>query len=211
MKFERENLKSKKNYYLILIFIEISIYFSLFYLNIHWIFLILIFPFLVLEIISNKRCLNRQKNFIKKIEFRENELICIHLKETETHIPYEKLIYSFREIKFEKNKSEIEIREKKRFKSKLIGRLYINNWKTIFEIKDNLVERKIIRIKFRPEGFWSKYGGLTADIVLISTTLAMGEVADNTGDFDTASDLKSISYNSNFNSLQKKHENKASS
>jgi hypothetical protein len=211
MKFERNNLKSKKNFYLILISLELATYASLFYLKIHWIFLVLIFPFLILEIISNKRCLNRQKNFIKEIEFRENEIVCKHLNDSTTRISYKKLIYSFREIKFEKDKSEIEIREKKRIRSKLIGRLHINNWKAIFEIRNALVEKKIVRIKFRPEGFWSKYGGLTADIVIISTALAVGEVANLSGDINTASDMTNIALETNLSSLNKKHENKASS
>ena len=211
MKFNRDNLKSKKNYYLILILIELGIYIALFYTNIHWVLLILTFPFLVIEIISNKRCLNRQKNFIKEIEFLENELVCKHLNGNKSKIPFEKLIYSYREIKFEKDKSEIEIREKKRLKSKLVGRLHINNWTTIFEIKNALCERKIVRVKYRPEGFWSKYGGLTADIVITTTVITVGEIAEITGDTQGAYQADKIAFMSDFNNLHKKHKDKASS
>lgn len=112
MIFKRDNLKNKKNFYLILIITEITIYRSLFFINIHWLFLILIliFPFLIIELISNKRCLKRQKNFIKEIEFHENKLSCFHLKDSTTSIDFNDLIFSFREIKFEKDKSEIEIK-----------------------------------------------------------------------------------------------------
>jgi len=76
-------------------------------------------------------------------------------------------VYSFREIKFEKDKSEIEIKEKKRITNKLIGRLNIKDWQTIFEIKNALAEKKIKRIEFQPEGFLSKYGWSLAEITLI--------------------------------------------
>ncbi|MEL0649938.1 hypothetical protein V6246_00805 [Algibacter sp. TI.3.09] len=117
--------------------------------------------------ISNIRCLNRQKSFIKAIEFKGSTLVCAHFNGKKTKISYDNLVYSFREIKFEKDKSEIEIKEKKRITNKLIGRLNINDWQTIFEIKNALAEKKIKRIEFQPEGFWSKYGWSLAELTLI--------------------------------------------
>jgi len=134
MKFQRDNLKSKTKYYLVLILLEIFGFTYLFFTEIRWIFLVLIFPFLIIEITSNARCLNRQNNFIKEIEFKENKLVCIHANNKKTIIEYTKLIYSFREIKFEKDKSELEIKIKGRIKNKLVGRIHINNWKNILEM-----------------------------------------------------------------------------
>ncbi|UOK42173.1 MULTISPECIES: hypothetical protein [Flavobacterium] len=194
MTYSRDNLKNKKVYYLSIILVEFVIYFSLFFFNVHWLILTLIFPFLIIELISNKRCLNRQKNFIKSIEFTDNQIICTHLKNNKTEIPHEKLIFSFREIKFEKDRSEIEIKLKGNYRNKLIGRIHIKNWKNIFEIKDELIKRKVTRVKFKPEGFWSKYGGLTADVVILTSTLTFSEVAEATGDFQDATDLKQIAF-----------------
>ena len=206
MIFKRDNLKNKKNFYLTLIVVEIAIYISLFFTNIHPFFLILMFPFLIIELISNKRCLKRQTNFIKQIEFHKSKMLCIHLNDSKTSIDFNDLIFSFRDIKFEKDKSEIEIKTKGRFRNKLIGRIHIKNWKNIFEIKNELLNNEIIRVKFRPEGFWSKYGGLTADIVITTSALAVGKLADFTGDTQTVNSARDIAFQTDFNSLHKKHE-----
>jgi hypothetical protein len=206
MIFKRDNLKNKKNFYLILIIAEITVYISLFFTNIHWFFLILIFPFLIIELISNKRCLKRQTNFIKEIEFHKNKMTCVHLNDSKTSIDFKYLIFSFREVKFETDKSEIEIKTKGRLRNKLIGRIRINNWKNIFEIKNELLNNKVVRVKFRPEGFWSKYGGLTADIVITTSALAVGELADFAGDAQTANNVRDIAFETDFDSLHKKYE-----
>ena len=99
------------------------------------------------------------------MEFKNDRIICTHLKNNKTEIFLEKLIFSFREVKFEKEKSEIEIKEKGKIVNKLIGRIHIKNWKNIFGIKNELIERKVLRIEFKPEGFWSKYGESTFELV----------------------------------------------
>lgn len=101
--------------------------------------------------ISNIRCLNRQKSFIKAIEFKGSTLVCAHFNGKKAKISYDNLVYSFREIKFEKDKSEIEIKEKKRITNKLIGRLNIKDWQTIFEIKKRFSrkENKTNRVSTR--------------------------------------------------------------
>ena len=211
MIFKRTNQKSKRNYYTILIVIETLLYIGLFFLDIHWIFLILIFPFYVLETVSNKRCLNRQKNFITTLETHDEFLECNHINGKKSIIPYNQLSYSFREIKFEKDKSEIEIKKKKWLGSKLIGRIHINNWDNIFDIIKEFQNKKITRVKFKPEGFWSKYGGLTADIVITSSALAIGEVAEIVGSADLASDARDIAFESEFHSQKKDQSVKNSS
>lgn len=205
MIFERDNLKNKKNFYLILILIEIGCYILLFYASIHWFFLVLTFPFLCIELISNQRCLKRQKNFIKSIEFNEDELTCNHFNTSKSSINYNDLIFSFREIKFEKDKSEIEIKRKGKFRNRLIGRIHIDYWKDIIAIKNQFLDKNIIRVKFKPEGFWSKYGGITADVIITSTGLVVGEVADLSGDVSGGMEARYVSSQSNFESLHKDH------
>jgi len=210
MIFKRDTLKNKENYYLILIVVEIILYIGLFFTSIHWFFLILIFPFLAIEIISNKRCSKRQKNFIKEIEFNDEELICTHKSGNKTEIDYNKLLFSFREIKFEKDKSEIEIKKKGKIRNKLIGRLHIKEWKAIFDIKNEFLTKEITRVKFRPEGYWSKYAGITADIVITGSALAAGELSDLAGNSQNASELRNVAFQVDLNSLHKEHKNGAS-
>ena len=111
------------------------------------------------------RCLIRQNKLITQIEFKETILICNHLNNTQTSIDFKELIFSYREKKFEKEKSEIEIKKKGKFVDKLIGRIHIKDWKNIFDIKNELVKNGIARVEFNPEGFWNKYGVLTAELI----------------------------------------------
>jgi hypothetical protein len=179
--FERENLSNKQHYYKILIIIELLLLIALFYFKLHWFFLILALPILCIDLYSNKRCLNRQQNYIIKVEFNDRRIICTHLNNYKTVIPFENIKFSIREIKFEKNKTEIEIKQKKFLKSKLIGRLHIDNWSDLFEIKKVFLKNSITQVQYRPEGFWSKYGVLSADILITSAAIGMSEI---TGDFN---------------------------
>jgi len=190
--FERDNLNNKQNYYKALILVEILAIIALFYFNINWFIILLAFPTLLLDIYSNKRCLNRQKNFIKSIEFQEGKIICTHVKNNQTLIPFDKLKFSIREEKFEKDKTEIEIKFKKALKSKLLGRLHINNWSNLFDLKEEFLKKSVTQIKYRPEGFWSKYGVLTADIVITGTAMAASTFADGNGGFNTSKSLDNV-------------------
>lgn len=186
--FERENLSNKQHYYKILIIIELLLLIALFYFKLHWFFVILALPIVCVDLYSNKRCLNRQQNYIKKIEFNDRKIICTHLNKFKTVIPFEDIKFSIREIKFEKNKTEIEIKQKKFLKSKLIGRLHIDNWSDLFEIKKEFLKNSITQVKYRPEGFWSKYGVLSADILITSAAIGMSEI---TGDFSNLGQIVS--------------------
>lgn len=181
MKFIRSNQKNKRLYYQGLIAIELLALISLYILNIHWGILVIITPITLIDLWSNFRCANRQKKFIQEIEIGTDKITCLLATKELIHIPIEKCLFSIREKKFEIEKTEIEIRQKRLVKSKLIGRLHIKNWEMIPEIKNELIKNQVTQIKYRPEGYWSKYGTLTADVVLTGTALAVGEVAGLTG------------------------------
>ena len=174
-RFDRDNLKNKQNYYKILIIIELLLLLTLCYFKINWIFIILIFPIICIDLYSNKRCLNRQKNFIKSVEFDGKNIIWTHFKNNKTILPYKDVKFSIREVKFEKNRMEIELKQKKFLKSKLIGRLHINNWSNLVEIKNEFIKNSIVQIKYRPEGFWSTYGIFATDIVITTTAIGFSE------------------------------------
>ncbi len=205
MIFKRDNLNNKTTYYLSIIFVEVVIYSGLFFTNLHGLILLLVFPLLLIEIISNKRCYNRQKKFITEIQLYSDHLTCIHRDTTKIRIEFRDLIFSFREIKFEKDKSEIEIKQRKRFRNKRIGRLNIQHWKNIFEIKHEFQKNNLTRVVFKPEGFWSKYGGITADVVITTAAYSFGSVAEFNGDIESANDLKGIANDTDFHDLHKEH------
>jgi len=190
MTFKRDNNKNKKLYYELFVLIELTLLISLYYFDVHWAILLLVTPIFLIDAWSNIRCANRQKKYIKNIEITPNGIRCLLFTNKVESIPYDKCLFSIHEKKFEKEKTEIEIRQKRVLKSRLIGRLHINNWKQIFEIKNELIKNNYTQIKYRPEGYWSKYGTLTADVVITGTALTFGEVAEMAGDFQTASNLR---------------------
>ena len=192
MIFKRNNNKTKKLYYQLFVVIELLLLIGLYYYNVHWAILVIITPTVLIDSWSNIRCANRQKKYIKEIEIKVNSISCLLATGKTETIPIEKCLFSIREQKFEKDKTEIEIRVKRLLKSRLIGRLHISNWSHIFEIKNNMIKNHVTQVKYRPEGYWSKYGTLTADIVITGTALAVSEIADLTGDSITANNLDDI-------------------
>ena len=192
MTFKRYNDKNKKLYYRLFILNELAILAALFYFDIHWGVLLISTPIILMDAWSNLRCLNRQKRYIKEIQINENGITCELANRKTVEISHEKCLFSIRDVKYEKEKTEIEIRLKLLIKSRLIGRLHISNWNQIFEIRDELAKNKITQIKYRPEGYWSKYGTLTADIILTGTALAIGEIAETSGDHNTANAVEDI-------------------
>ncbi len=185
--FKRDNDKNKRLYYQLFILIELSLLFGLYYLHLHWALLLLLTPVILLDAWSNLRCANRQKKFIKEIQIAAKGIECKLANGQTDKIPFKKALFSIREQKFEKEKTEIEIRVKRLLKSRLVGRMHIKHWTQIFEIKDELARLRYQQIKYRPEGYWSKYGTLTADIAITSAALALGELADISGNSVTAS------------------------
>ncbi|MCE7992930.1 MAG: hypothetical protein HEP71_13155 [Roseivirga sp.] len=190
MVFKRDNNKNKSLYYQIYIVVELFILFLLYYYGIHWFLLLLLTPTILLDTWSNMRCARRQKKFIREIEITDEGIKCVLANKSSQSIPIEKCLFSIREKKFEKEKTEIEIRSKRLLKSKLIGRLHIKHWSQIPEIKNELLKHSITQIKYRPEGYWSKYGTLTADVVITTTAFTIAAVADVSGDLGTASGLR---------------------
>lgn len=192
MQFSINQNKNKYKYYIIFILIELAILMGLYVFIPVSVYLILFLtPFVLIDLWSNYRCARRQKNYIQKISINTSEIQCVFANNRSKKIPLSKSLFSIREIRFEKEKTEIEIREKHRVGSKLIGRLPLYNWPNIFEIKEQLSQNAVTQISYRPEGFWSKYGILTADTVITGSALTVGVLADLKGDSTFASDLKS--------------------
>lgn len=191
MIFKRDNTEHKRMYYSIFAVVEVCVLIVMYYFEMHWAILCLATCVVFIDAWSNFRCANRQKKYIREIQINEHGIQNILATNKVEYIELEKCLFSIREKAFEKEKTEIEIREKRLLKSRLIGRLHISNWSKIDEIKQSLITNGITQIKYRPEGYWSKYGTLTVDVVITGTAIVVGEVAEQAGDFKTASDLKS--------------------
>lgn len=192
MTFKRDNNKNKKLYYQLFVVVEIMILIGLYYFGIHWFILLLSTPIFLMDAWSNIRCANRQKKFIAEIEINEQGLTCTLANNRIEKIPHDKSLFSIREKKFEKDRTEIEIRQKRHLRSRLIGRIHIKNWKDIFEIKNELIRNNIAQVKYRPEGYWSKYGTLTADVAITGAALTTASVALMAGDTQIARGLSEV-------------------
>ncbi len=191
MTFQRDNDKNKNLYYRIYILVELTILVLLYYYHIHWFILFFATIIILLDVWSNIRCARRQKRFIREIEISDQGISCRLANKTTVQIPKEKCLFSIREKKFEKERTEIEIRQKRTLRSKLIGRMHIKHWQQIFEIKEALIQHQVSQIRYRPEGYWSKYGTLTADVLITGTALTAAAAASATGNTELARGLKS--------------------
>ncbi len=146
MTFKRDNDKNKRLYYQLFVLIELILLVSLYYFDVHWAILILLTPIILIDSWSNIRCANRQKKCVKEIEISPNGIKCLNTNGKTHSIPsYDKCLFSIREKKFEKDKTEIEIKQKRLLKSRLIGRLHISNWDHIFEIKNELIKNIFVQ------------------------------------------------------------------
>ena len=192
MIFKRDNKANKRLYYLIWVIVEICILIAMYCIDIHWAILFLVTCVIFIDAWSNIRCANRQRKYICEIKINEHGVQNTLATSTIEYIALDKCLFSIREKAFEREKTEIEIREKRLLKSRLIGRLHISNWSKIDEIKQSLIAHGVTQIKYRPEGYWSKYGTLTVDVVITGTAIVVGEVAEQAGDYKTSSELNNI-------------------
>lgn len=193
MKFVRDDQRNKRRYYQLFVLAEIALLVYLYYAGAHWLLLLCVTPIILLDAWSNVRCANRQKKYIREITIDADGIVCLLATGKTVPIPHEKCRFSIREQKFKKERTEIEIRQKRLLKSQLIGRIHIRNWSRIFEIRNELLQYKITQIKYRPEGYWSKYGSFTADMMITGSALALSEATDTVGDFEMSSEFSEIS------------------
>ncbi|KAB1153361.1 hypothetical protein F7018_16980 [Tenacibaculum aiptasiae] len=111
---------------------------------------------------------------IDKIHFDESGVEIEDTKKGKKRIPYSNLKYTIRKRKFDKYKTEIELKTKKSLRFKTFGRLHIKNWETIFDIEKELEKREVSRVEWKPMTLWGKYWGFFIDLFFIT---AGGEYA----------------------------------
>ncbi len=188
--FTRKDTKTKQGYYLGFIIVELVVIGYI--LSLGFRFWLLVIPFILLDIWSNYRCYKRQKKSIYTLFFKEDSLVCEYLSGDTEVVSYANARFSIREKKFEKDKTEIEVKRKQLLKNQLLGRLSIAKWDSIFTIKEAFLQEEVMQVKYRPEGYWSKYGAITADVVITSSALLTAELAEMQGDTVTANNMSDL-------------------
>ena len=139
------------------------------------------FP-LVINLLFDIYYLKNIKPTITNIEFSESLLIINRGNKKSRKIKLSNLKYSIKKRKFDKHKTEIELKEKKGLLFKTSERLHIKNWEEIFKIEKELEKNKVPRVEWKPKTIWRKYWGIFLDLFSMTVTdgdLGMMEYQEN--------------------------------
>ena len=139
------------------------------------------FP-LVINLLFDIYYLKNIKPTITNIEFSESLLIINRENKQSRKIKLTNLKYSIKKWKFDKHKTEIELKEKKGLLFKTSERLHIKNWEEIFKIEKELEKNKVPRVEWKPKTIWRKYWGIFLDLFSMTVTdgdLGMMEYQEN--------------------------------
>ncbi|MGJ8743034.1 hypothetical protein [Polaribacter sp.] len=126
------------------------------------------FP-LVINLLFDFYYLKKTKPSITNIELSESSLIINRKNKKGRKIKLSNLKYSIRKRKFDKQKTAIELKEKKGLTFKTSERLHIKNWDEIFKIEKELENKKIPRVEWKPKTIWGKYWGILIDLFFMTT------------------------------------------
>ncbi|MDO6759614.1 hypothetical protein Q4566_05320 [Tamlana sp. 2_MG-2023] len=169
MKFEPTNTKTDKIKWLIYIVIGFcALIYIIKYSEWNFFFKFLTSFLLIINLLFDIYYLTKIKPFITNIELNESFLTINRINNKSKKTQLSNLRYSIRKQKFDKQKTEIEIKEKKGFKFKTIERLHIKNWNEIFEIEQELENHKIPRVEWKPQTIWKKYWGIFIDLFFLT-------------------------------------------
>ncbi|PPK95685.1 hypothetical protein LY01_01278 [Nonlabens xylanidelens] len=166
--FKATGNKNDKLKWVIYIVLGISLLIFIFkYPEWHLIFKLIISIPIIINLLFDFSYLNKEKHIISELNFTDTEIV-IREKKTIT-IKYSDLKYSIRKRKFDKQKTEIELKAKKFLKYKTIGRIHIKNWDHIFQIEKELENNRVLRTEWKPKTLWGKYWGIFIDLLFFAT------------------------------------------
>ena len=169
IEFKATKNKSDKLKWLTYILIGLGILiFIIEYSDWHIISKILISIPLIINLLFDVFYFKKVGNQIDEIHFRNSEIEVFDNKKKKKRIAYSNLKYSIRKRKFDKHKTEIELKRKKNLKYKTLARLHIKNWNNIFDIENELEKRKIVRVDWKPMTLWGKYWGIFIDLFFLT-------------------------------------------
>ncbi|MFY7672064.1 hypothetical protein ACOSP6_13345 [Tenacibaculum sp. MEBiC06402] len=171
IKYKATNKKSDKLKWLIYILFGLGLLvFITKYSDWHIISKILISIPLMVNLLFDLFYFKKVGYVIDEIHFGDSEIEIFDLKKNGMKIDYSNLKYSIRKRKFDKHKTEIELKSKKRLKFKTLGRLHIKNWDNIFDIESELEKNKVVRVEWRPMTLWGKYWGFFIDLFFLTAS-----------------------------------------
>lgn len=175
MRFGASNTKTDTQKWRFYIAIGTIVFvFILRYSNWHFITKFLIaFP-LFINLLFDIYYLINIKSPLSSLTFDESSLIINRTNKKSKRVQLSYLKYSIRKRKFDKHKTEIELKLKKGLRYKTIERLHIKNWNTIFEIEQELKKCKVERVEWKPQTLWGKYWGIFIDLFFV--TIADGDL-----------------------------------
>ncbi len=169
IKYKAKNNKSDKLKWLIYILIGLGLLtFIIKYSDWHIISKILISIPLIINLFFDIFYFKKVGYIINEIHFENTGIEIFDFKKNKKRIAYSNLKYSIRKRKFDKHKTEIELKSKKTLKFKTLGRLHIKNWDNIFDIENELKQREISRIEWKPITLWGKYWGIFIDLFFLT-------------------------------------------
>lgn len=169
IKYKATKNKTDKLKWLIYILIGLGLLiFIIKYSDWHIISKILISTPLIINLLFDVFYFKKVGYLINEIHFGDSEIEIFDLKKNKKRISYSNLKYSIRKRKFDRHKTEIELKSKNFLKFKTFGRLHIKNWDNIFDIENELEQRKVPRTEWKPMTLWGKYWGIFVDLFFLT-------------------------------------------
>ncbi|CAH8290014.1 hypothetical protein EV196_107199 [Mariniflexile fucanivorans] len=167
--YKTTKIKTDKPKWLIYILIGLGLLFYILkYSDWHFILKFLISIPLVVNLLFDISYFKKAGYGITQLNFDATEIEIIDKKENKKRIPYSNFKYSIRKRKFDRLKTEIELKIKKNLRFKTFGRLHITSWENIFEIENELENRNVISTEWKPQTIWRKYWGIFIDLFFLN-------------------------------------------
>ena len=169
IKFKATKYKTAKSKWLIYILIGLGLLiFIIKYSDWHFISIFLISIPLIVNLLFDISYFNKSGYLITELNFGDSKIEIIDYKKNIIRISYSNLKYSIRKRKFDRHKTEIELKIKKSIKFKTFGRVHIKNWDNIFDIENELENRGILRTEWNAMTLWRKYWGIFIDLFFLT-------------------------------------------
>ncbi len=129
---------------------------------------------LVINLLFDIVYLRKENILVSELTFNDTVIAITSNQKTVKRILYPNLKYSIRKRKFDKHKTEIELKLKKGLRFKTYYRIHIKNWDSIFEIENELDTHGVLRVEWKPKTFWAKYWGIFIELFFATAGEGLG-------------------------------------
>ena len=153
--FLRSNKKTNTALYITFLIIGLILFIILAIIpSVDPIFRGLLLTVIGINAISDIVYIYRERQFVKKVTFAENQLLITLRNGTIKKVAYTDLKYSIRKNEFHKSGTEMELKDS----GSTFARLHIKNWEEIFEIEQKFIDLDIKETVWKPRSLWRRYG-----------------------------------------------------